>query len=97
MTADRTGCVPGSTERVFVLQSAGRAVRPGAGAPVFTHEVRHTLQTLADGTHVEHTDTTQLYRDAQGRIWAESPNRVFICDPVAGFTADLLPSEKRRH
>lgn len=67
---------------------------PVQGRPFSGTELRHTLQTLADGTHVEHTNSTQLYRDAQGRVRAESPNRVFIYDPVAGFTADLFPSEK---
>ena len=67
---------------------------PVQGRPFSGTEVRHTLQTLADGTHVEHTDTTQLYRDAQGRMRAESPNRIFIYDPVGGFTADLFPSEQ---
>ena len=67
---------------------------PVQGRPFSGTEIRHTVQTLADGTHVEHSDTTQLYRDAQGRMRAESPNRVFIYDPVAGFTADLFPSEK---
>jgi hypothetical protein len=67
---------------------------PVQGRPFSGTEIRHTTQTLADGTHVEHSDTTQLYRDAQGRMRAETPNRVFIYDPVAGFTADLFPSEK---
>jgi hypothetical protein len=67
---------------------------PVQGRPFSGTEIRRTTQTLADGTHVEHSDTTQLYRDAQGRMRAETPSRVFIYDPVAGFTADLFPSEK---
>ena len=67
---------------------------PVQGRPFSGTEVRRTTQTLADGTHVEHADTTRLYRDVQGRMRAETPDRVFIYDPVAGFTADLFPSEK---
>jgi hypothetical protein len=68
---------------------------PVQGRPFSGTETRRTVQTLADGTHVEHVDTTQLYRDPQGRMRAETPDRVFIFDPVGGFTADLFPSQKQ--
>lgn len=92
---DQPGWVaaPGSTSISVVNPLEGQS-GPVLGRPFSGTETRRTLQTLADGTHVEHSDTTQLYRDAQGRMRAETPDRVFIYDPVAGFTADLFPSQK---
>ena len=84
---------PGSRSISVVSPLEGQS-GPVQGRPFSATEVRHNTQTLGDGTHVEHSDTTQLYRDAQGRMRAETPDRVFIYDPVAGFTADLFPKQK---
>jgi hypothetical protein len=62
---------------------------PVAGKPFSAIEVRHVIQTLADGTHVDQPETTASYRDAQGRMRAEHRNRVLIYDPVAGFVYAL--------
>jgi hypothetical protein len=62
---------------------------PVLGHPFSAAEVRHTRQTLADGTNVDHTDTSAFYRDAQGRMRTESAHRVLIYDPVAGYTYNL--------
>jgi hypothetical protein len=67
---------------------------PVLGRPFSATEVRKTLQTMADGTRIEHSDTTRFYRDGQGRMRAESPNRVEIFDFVAGFEYDLNPESK---
>ena len=84
---------PGSKSVSMINPLEGQS-GPVQGRPFSGTETRRTVQTLADGTHVEHADTTQLYRDAQGRMRAETPDRIFIYDPVAGFTADLFPSDK---
>jgi hypothetical protein len=74
---------------VAIGQSKPVTDRPFSGA-----EVRRTVQTLADGTHVDRTETGSLYRDAQGRTRSESSRRVVIYDPVAGFTYNLDKSTK---
>lgn len=67
---------------------------PVLGKPFSGTEVRHTVQTLGDGTHVENTYTSVFCRDERGRMRAESPTRVLIYDPVSGFTYDLDPGTK---
>jgi hypothetical protein len=67
---------------------------PVAGRPFSGTEIRHTTQVLADGTHVDHSDTSMFYRDAQGRMRNESPNRVQIYDPVAGYSYTLELKDK---
>jgi hypothetical protein len=62
---------------------------PIAGRPFTGTEIRHTTQILADGTHVDHTDTSMFYRDAQGRMRNESAKRAQIYDPVAGYSYTL--------
>lgn len=76
------------------------------GAPFSGKEVTTETQTLADGTHIQHTITAQFYRDAQGRTrvertfssvgpWAgEGPRTVIdIVDPVAGVAYNLNPEK----
>lgn len=72
----------------------GAQIGPVVGKPFSATEVRRTVQTLSDGTHVNHSDTTRFYRDSQGRMRAESPNRVEIFDPVSGLEYDLSPESK---
>jgi hypothetical protein len=62
---------------------------PVLGRPFSATELRHSRQTLADGTNVDHSDTSAFYRDAQGRMRTESARRVLIYDPVGGFTYNL--------
>jgi hypothetical protein len=57
-------------------------------------EVRHALQTLPDGTHIDQPETTTCYRDAQGRMREETADHVLIFDPVAGFVYNLDPHSK---
>ncbi len=62
---------------------------PVSGRPFSATEVRHTVQTLADGTRLEDSSSSSFYRDAQGRMRSESPTQVLIYDPIAGFTYHL--------
>jgi hypothetical protein len=59
----------------------------------------HTFHTLEDGTHIDKTTTTLLYRDAQGRRRSETGHVVDIVDPVAGYAitlnAETLTATKR--
>jgi hypothetical protein len=59
---------------------------PVSGKPFWGTEVRHSLQTLADGTHVDNSNKSTFYRDAQGRMRSESPTQAVIYDSVAGLT-----------
>lgn len=86
--------VNGSTTISVHMNRPDGQTGPVAGRPFSGSEVRHTTQTLADGTHVDHTDTSTFYRDAQGRMRTESADRVLIYDPVAGFTYNLDPKNK---
>jgi hypothetical protein len=76
------------------MRIEGAQIGPVTGKPFSATEVRRTVQTLSDGTHVNHSDTTRFYRDAHGRMRAESPNRVEIFDPVSGSEYDLNPESK---
>jgi hypothetical protein len=57
---------------------------PVVGKPFSATEVRRTHQVLGDGTKVDRSDVSRFYRDSQGRMRAESPERVEIFDFVAG-------------
>jgi hypothetical protein len=67
---------------------------PVLGKPFSGTEVRHTTQTLNDGTRVDQSDTSRFYRDDRGRMRAESPKRVEIFDPVSGFEYDMNQERK---
>jgi len=58
-----------------------------AGKPFSATETRRTLQVLANGARIEHSDNNQLYRDDQGRTRAEQTFNgktiIVIMDPVA--------------
>jgi hypothetical protein len=57
-------------------------------------EVRRHVQTLADGTQVENSETTLFYRDAMGRMRDERENEALIYDPVAGCVYHLWKPTK---
>jgi hypothetical protein len=84
--------------RTFPVGRAGRgAVRVVVGKPVSATEERKTVQTLADGTQIENSDSDLFYRDAQGRTRLEQsvPGRaIVITDPVAHITIVLDPTTK---
>jgi hypothetical protein len=68
------------------------------GSPFSAARETHSLQVLGDGTRIERTETSQYYRDSQGRTRIETgapgSGRVMIQDPVAGVMAALNPAEK---
>src|SRR5579871_5557951 len=80
---------PGGSRVAYPALSQDGQFGPVTGRPFSGTEVRHTMQTLADGTHVEDSSSSLFYRDAQGRMRSESPTRALIYDPVAGVTVQL--------
>jgi len=62
---------------------------PVAGKPFSGVETRRTTQILGDGTHIDKSDTSNYYRDAQGRARSESKTKAMIYDPVAGVQYSL--------
>ena len=83
--------------------------KPVKGAPFAADAVTTTTQTLPNGTHINRTSTSALYRDNEGRtrreeqslagggaLSASTPGRptVMIHDPVAQAAYILNPSKK---
>ena len=61
------------------------------GAPFSALETVENMQTLADGTHINQTTQTMVYRDHEGRMRRESPDLITIFDPVANTSYSLNP------
>jgi len=61
------------------------------GAPYSALETVENTQTLADGTHIDQTTQTMVYRDSEGRMRRESPDLITIFDPVANVSYSLNP------
>src|SRR5437016_1908819 len=72
----------------------GAQTGPVLGRPFSAIEVRKTVQTLADGTKLERSDTSRFYRDGQGRMRVESATRAEIFDVAAGVQYDLNVANK---
>ena len=92
----------------FFSQEFTFSGRPVAGAPYSAEEKTESIQTLADGTHINNTTTTVVYRDSQGRTRREMslpalPGdtakhvMITIADPVAGVSYSLDPESKSAH
>ena len=62
--------------------------------PFSAIEVRHSQQVLADGTHVDHTDTSNFYRDAEGRMRVQGTRVVVLFDPTIDATYTLHLQER---
>jgi len=60
-------------------------------APYSALETIENTQTLADGTHIDRTTQTMVYRDSAGRMRRETPDAVTIWDPVANVSYALDP------
>jgi len=103
------GPPPGRFGEMHVMGMHG--MNPGqvvAGSPFSGQEVTTQTETLANGTHITHTMTSQFYRDASGRTrversfskvgpWSTSgqpTTMVEISDPVAGARYFLNPSKQ---
>ena len=78
------------------------------GAPYTAQAVTQFSQTLADGSHIQRSNTASVARDSEGRTRREitlgaigsmtasdqAAKPVFIHDPVAGLNTTLEPSNK---
>ena len=68
------------------------------GKPFSATEVRRSVQSLANGVKIEHSDSNLLYRDDQGRTRVEqtlgSKSVVVIMDPVARLVTILNSDAK---
>lgn len=62
---------------------------PVLNRPVSANEVRTSVQTLSDGSHINKSETIQFYRDSFGRMVTKTATGSIIYDPVAGFSYDL--------
>ena len=63
------------------------------GKPFSATAVLKSTQTLDDGSHINRTTTTLMYRDAEGRTRNETDGVIRIIDP-AGFRINLDPQNK---
>jgi hypothetical protein len=61
------------------------------GAPYSALETVENTQTLFDGTHIDRTTQTMVYRDSEGRVRRETPDSIAIWDPVASVSYWLDP------
>jgi hypothetical protein len=100
----------GATGYWFVsVGSSGFGGPAVAGAPYSAEETTERVQTLADGTHITHTSTAKMFRDAEGRTRTERsaempgsdnadiPLIIEISDPVAHVHYRLDPRQKVAH
>lgn len=97
---------PGSFFFISSLMEMGDKVVKGA--PYAADAVTERLQTLSDGNRISHKNTSQVFRDADGRVrreqtfgmignWvsADHPEKtIFINDPVAGTHYVLDPENQ---
>jgi hypothetical protein len=97
---------PGSFFFISSLGEMGDKVVKGA--PYAADAVTERLQTLSDGNRISHKNTSQVFRDADGRVrreqsfgmignWvsADHPEKtIFINDPVAGTHYILDPENQ---
>jgi hypothetical protein len=81
-----------ANQTLSVIETLNQPVlnRPFSGAAVV-----HTTHTLEDGTHVNSTSSTVLYRDKDGRRRTETEHYINISDPVAHASLTLWPDEHR--
>ena len=92
----------GSGSQTVVAGTIGSDGRMGLlnvpGKPFSATEVRRSVQTLANGAKIEHSDSNLLYRDDQGRTRVEETlggkTVVVIMDPVARSVAILNSDTK---
>ncbi len=67
---------------------------PVVGKPISASEIRRTVQTLSDGSHINSSETERFFRDSAGRMRTETATGALIFDPVSGFTYDLTTSRR---
>jgi hypothetical protein len=80
--------------------------RTVTGAPYSGTEVRSSSQTLSNGNVIQHSTSTNIYRDSQGRVRMETTmthpdgttsTHITIHDPVAGVVHDIDTARKVSH
>jgi hypothetical protein len=86
--AQDNGAAPASPRVVVMGAVMGPTVK---GAPYSALETMDTTQTLNDGTHINRTTQTMVYRDSEGRVRRETPDSITIWDPVANASYALDP------
>jgi hypothetical protein len=105
-TFDMPAPPPGSFFFISTLGEMGDKVVKGA--PYAADAVTERLQTLSDGNRISHKNTSQVFRDADGRVRreqtfgmignmvsADRPEKtIFINDPVAGIHYFLDPENQ---
>ncbi len=67
------------------------------GKPYSATQVTHLTQTLANGAHIDRTNTTLVFQDDQGRFRTETtgdPRRIVIQDSVALVNYLVDPEQK---
>src|SRR5260370_13294723 len=52
------------------------------GRPFSGMEIHSSMQTLSDGTHVDHQDRGTAARDEKGRLRIDSGNSAVLADPL---------------
>jgi hypothetical protein len=67
---------------------------PVLNRPLSADEVRSSVQTLSDGSHLNNSETNRFYRDSQGRMLTRTSTGAVLFDPVAGFTYDITDRNK---
>jgi hypothetical protein len=82
-----------------VVAVGGRGgVQNITGSPFSAREENKSVQTLGDGTRIETSVISQIYRDSQGRTRVERTDQgstiITIVDPVGGFRMSLDPAAK---
>jgi hypothetical protein len=85
-----------STTRVFGPEFFSPEVI--TGSPFSGTHQSHSLQVLGDGTRIERTESSQVYRDSQGRTRTETgtpgSRLIAIHDPVGGTMVTLVEATK---
>jgi len=96
---------PGGGDFAFLGAEFGFPGKVVKGAPYTAQAVTQYTQTLADGNHIQKTNTAAVARDSEGRTRIEqsmaaigsmtassaAAKAVFIHDPVAGVSYALNP------
>jgi hypothetical protein len=99
---------PGDVTFTFVASEMGFGEKAVKGSPYSAEAATETVQVLSDGNRITRKNTTQVYRDSEGRTrrdqslgtigpWVaagEPRQTVFINDPVAGVHYVLDPRER---
>jgi hypothetical protein len=67
------------------------------GQPYSADATTETNQTLGDGTRIHRSSSYTIYRDAEGRVRRETPNEIWISDPVANVSYVLNPLTNKAH